>query len=61
MIERQIRELDDEIRKKGRNMKQSKKSQTLGRLAAAQRATVRALRMLINMQCPSTTQDIPTS
>ncbi|XP_028396466.1 protein moonraker-like [Dendronephthya gigantea] len=48
VIEKQIHELEDEIRKKGRNMKQTRKSQTLARLAAAQRATVRALRMLIN-------------
>ncbi|XP_046840483.1 LOW QUALITY PROTEIN: protein moonraker-like [Xenia sp. Carnegie-2017] len=48
-IECQIQQLEDEIRKNGRDVKERRKIQSLeGRLAAAQRAIIRALRMLIN-------------
>ncbi|KAK3736321.1 hypothetical protein QZH41_020786 [Actinostola sp. cb2023] len=47
-LQRQVRDLQDELNKKGRNIRHTKKSQTLHRLAAAHRAAVRALQTFIS-------------
>ncbi|XP_048582172.1 protein moonraker [Nematostella vectensis] len=48
MLQRQVRDLQDELTKTGTNIKHTKKSKTLSRLAAAHRAALRALQTFIS-------------
>jgi len=48
VLQRQIQEIEDELNKKGRGIRHTKKSQTLSRLAAAHRGAVRALQTFIS-------------
>lgn len=48
VLQRQVREIEDELNKKGRGIKHTKKSQTLSRLAAAHRGAVRALQTFVS-------------
>lgn len=48
VLQRQIQEIEDELNKKGRGIRHTKKSQTLNRLAAAHRGAVRALQTFIS-------------
>ncbi|KAL9981108.1 hypothetical protein ACROYT_G009771 [Oculina patagonica] len=48
VLQRQVREIEDELNKKRRGIKHTKKSQTLSRLAAAHRGAVRALQTFVS-------------
>ncbi|RMX37774.1 hypothetical protein pdam_00006556, partial [Pocillopora damicornis] len=48
VLQRQVREIEDELNKKKRGIKHTKKSQTLSRLAAAHRGAVRALQTFVS-------------
>ncbi|EDO31477.1 predicted protein [Nematostella vectensis] len=48
MLQRQVRDLQDELTKTGTDIKHTKKSKTLSRLAAAHRAALRALQTFIS-------------